>query len=523
MTRINTNIASMIAQRNLARSNSDLGVRLERLATGLRLNRGADDPAGLIASERLRANLKGVEQGVKNSERASGVIATTEASLAEASELLNSIKSLIVEAANSGGFSAAEIDANQRQIDSAIESITRISNTASFADLKLLDGSLGYTLSGVSSVSITKATINAAQFLGRADIQVDVEVIQSAQQGQLFLRGDFQSNPPFVPPSPTQGAIPESATIRLAGPDGVQELTFASGATLDEMVTAINSLAGSTGVSAVRVSAADITSGIRIFSREYGSNPFVSVERVGTKGAFLDQGVVRLINNGDPATLAYGNPAIVESATRDTGKDVVALINGALGTGRGLQISAKSSALDVDMLLTTAFATAVTTTPSTFRITGGGSLYQLGPQVNASQQINVGVQSITASRLGGTLNTLATGSTEFQFLSSLKSGGVNSLASGSFSNASDVIDNAIDEVATLRGRLGAFERNTLQTNIRSLESALENLTAANSQIRDADFAAETSALSRAQILSSAGTSILATANTSAQSVLQLLG
>ncbi|RMH30258.1 MAG: flagellin [Planctomycetota bacterium] len=526
MARINTNIPSLIAQRNLASANADLGVRLQRLATGLRLNRGADDPAGLIASERLRANLRGIEQGVKNSERASGVIATTEASLSEVSELLNSIKALVVEAANTGGFSPDEVTANQAQIDSAIDSITRISNTASFADLRLLDGGLGYTLSGVNSTQITKATVNGVQFLNRSNVQVDVEVIESAQQGTLYLRGDTTNGAVFTPAAAVNGQIPETATIRLGGPDGVQELTFISGTTLDDIVTAINNLAGSTGVQAARVSATDITSGIRIFSVEHGSKPFVSVEKVGTSGAFLDQGMVRLINNGDPGTLDYNNPAIVELASQDTGKDVVALINGALGTGRGLTISAKTSELDVDLLLDATFAQTVSGTPSTFRVTGGGSLYQLGPEVNATQQVNLGVQSIAATRLGGTLNTVPTGppgTTEFQFLSSLKSGGKNSLASGNFINASKIIDTAIDEVSSLRGRLGAFERNTLDTNIRSLQAALENVTAANSEIRDADFAEETSALTRAQVLSSAATSTLAAANTSAQNVLQLLG
>lgn len=518
MARINTNIASMIAQRNLAAANMDLGVRLQRLATGLRLNRGADDPAGLIASERLRSNLEGIEQGVKNSERASGVIATTEGALAEVSELLNSIKSLVIEAANTGGFSPAERDANQRQIDSAIDSISRISNTASFADLKLLNGELGYQLSGVSAADITKATVNAAQFLERENIQVDVEVVESAQQASLYLRGDTANGAVFTPPAGADGEVPETTTIRLAGPDGIQELTFVSGTTYDEIMLAINSFAGSTGVRAERVDPGDVTSGIRIFSTEYGSRQFVSVEAIGGSSALLDDGLVRLVDNGDPGTLDYTDPTIVEPANRDNGKDVVALINGAVGTGSGLLISTKTSELDMDLLLSEAFAINVSGVPTWFNIIGGGSLYQLGPEVNASQQVSIGVQSIAASRLGGTL----TGG-EFQFLSSLKSGGANSLASSNFISASKILETAIDEISNLRGRLGAFERNTLQTNIRSLEAALENVTAANSQIRDADFAAETSALTRAQILTNAGTTVLATANSSAQTVLQLLG
>ena len=111
MARINTNVSSLIAQTNLAKSNRSLEGQLQRLATGLRINRGADDPAGLIVSERLRSELRGIGQGIKNSERASSVIATAEGALAEVSELLNSIKALTVEAANTGAVSPEEIAA----------------------------------------------------------------------------------------------------------------------------------------------------------------------------------------------------------------------------------------------------------------------------------------------------------------------------------------------------------------------------------------------------------------------------
>ena len=156
MARINSNIPSLVAQEKLNRSQREMGVRLERLSSGLKINRGKDDPAGLIISERIRSNIRGIENGVKNAERASAMLSTTEAALSEVNDLLNSIRGLMVESANTGGNSKAERDANQLQIDSAIESITRISNTASFGSLKLLNGSLDYTLSGVrtSAVSI---------------------------------------------------------------------------------------------------------------------------------------------------------------------------------------------------------------------------------------------------------------------------------------------------------------------------------------------------------------------------------
>ena len=133
-----------------------------------------------------------------------------------------------------------------------------------------------------------------------------------------------------------------------------------------------------------------------------------------------------------------------------------------------------------------------------------------------------GIPSIAASYLGGTLTNGTV-----QYLSSLKTGQGNSIAdcvaAGDFTAASGILDKAIDEISTLRGRLGAFEKNVLQTNVSSMQSAFENLSASNSQIRDADFAEETSMLTRAQILSSSGTSVLGLANQQSQQVLQLLG
>jgi flagellin len=169
------------------------------------------------------------------------------------------------------------------------------------------------------------------------------------------------------------------------------------------------------------------------------------------------------------------------------------------------------------MDLSQSFATTVSGTPSSFRITGGGATFQLGPSITTTQQVGIGIQSVAASRIGGSSIEGAR-----YFLDSLKSGQANSLLLGRTAEASEVLDQAITEVSVLRGRLGAFERNTLQTNSRSLQIGLENITSSESKIRDTDFAAETAAMTRAQILQQAGTSVLATANSSAQNVLRLL-
>ena len=488
MARINTNVPSLIAQNNLSRSNNDLSTRLQRLATGLRINRGADDPAGLIVSERLRSEIKGMGQAIDNSERASSVIATTEGYLAEVADLLNSIKSLVVNSANTGGISQEEISANQLEIDSAIESITRISNTASFAGLQLLNGSLEYLTSGVDSSDIAGADIHGVQFGTNSSISVSVEVTQSAQAGSLFLS------------APT-GALTSSVTLEIAGKLGVQTLTFVSGTALSAVIAAVNTVRDTTGISANLRNGASQLSGLYFKSTDFGSDAFVSVRKIGSGGAFFQ-------TYSDPAGAAQ---------QRDSGRDVSAIINGALATGNGTTVSLNTPALAIDLDLSHAFATTVNGTPSTFNVTGGGAMFQLGPSITTTQQVGIGIQSVAASRIGGT-----TFVGDRYFLHSLKSGQSNSMILGRAAEASEVLDAAITEVSVMRGRLGAFERNTLQTNSRSLQIGLENITSSESKIRDTDFAAETAAMTRAQILQQAGTSVLATANSSAQNVLRLL-
>ena len=492
MARINTNLPSLIAQRQLTKNTGELSLRLQRLSTGLRINRGADDPAGLIVSERLRSEIKGLDQAISNSERASSVIATTEGYLAEISDLLNSVKALVVEAANTAGLSKEEIKANQLQIDSAIESITRISNTASFAGLQLLNGSLEYLTSGVATSAIAGVKIFGAQFGNQTTVPVQVEVISSAQVASLFLSGNTAGSP---------GALLSSVSIEVAGNLGVQSLSFVSGTALSAVVAAVNTLKESTGVSAALVDGADQTSGLTFNSTGYGSDQFVSVRKVGSGGAFFD------VFTAQAGTVAQ----------RDEGRDVVAIVNGALATGDGLTVSLNTPALSLEMLLDETYAQTLAS-PKNFHITGGGATFQLGPTITAAQQVGFGIHSVAASRLGGTtINGVR------HFLESLKTGQANSLVAGKASSAAKVLENAITDISILRGRLGAFERNTLQTNVASLQVGLENITASESQIRDADFAIETTMLTRAQILQQAGTSVLATANVSAQNVLALLG
>src|SRR5690349_15493736 len=183
MSRINTNIASMQAINRLTRNQSDLSTRLQRLSSGLKINSGKDAPAGLIASETMRSEINGINQAIDNSTRAGNVINTAEGALGEVSSLLLEVQSLTNEAANNGALSPDEIKANQLQVDSILNSVNRISNTTQFNGVKLLNGSLDYTTSGVASTAIDNVSINAAKLPDNGSTTITVEVTASAQLG----------------------------------------------------------------------------------------------------------------------------------------------------------------------------------------------------------------------------------------------------------------------------------------------------------------------------------------------------
>src|SRR5919205_2616726 len=151
MSRINTNVSSLIAQRVLRKNNESVNKSLERLSTGLKINKGADNPAGLIASENLRLEKAGIAQAIDNAERASNIIGTAEGGLAEVSSLLNELQGLVGQAANTGGLSKEELAANQLQVDSILGTVNRIAGSTAFQGTKLLNGNFAYQTSGVAA------------------------------------------------------------------------------------------------------------------------------------------------------------------------------------------------------------------------------------------------------------------------------------------------------------------------------------------------------------------------------------
>ncbi|HYE18908.1 MAG TPA: flagellin [Tepidisphaeraceae bacterium] len=465
MSRINTNVSSLIAQRVYNKNSQNLNTSLERLSTGLKINKGSDDPAGLIASENLRAEKVGISTAIDNAERASNIIGTAEGGLNEVSSLLNELQGLVGQAANSGGLSSEEKQANQLQVDSILGTINRIAASTSFQGKKLLNGSLDYTTSAVTSTAIDNLRVNAARLPDGSTQSVVVQVVASAQTAQVGY---------------TNGAIAgNTVTIEVAGNGGTEQLSFASGTAVSSIVTAVNAVKDATGVSAT-VSGSDI----RFESTEFGSAQFVSVKAIA--GTFAT------------------------TAAKDTGADASVTINGANATTAGKSVSYRSSNLDVEFEIDDTFNVPGNTT---FGITGGGATFSLGSKVTETDKASIGLASVSTGSLGDTANG---------FLSSLGSGGANALSGDNLTTAQKVLDKAVKQVSQLRGRLGAFQKFTIGSTVNALGVAYENASAAESAIRDTDFAEETSKLTRGQILSQAASTVLAQANSSPQSALALL-
>ena len=475
MSRIQTNVSALQALNRLTKNQGDLSTRLERLSTGLRVNRGKDAPAGLIASEAMRSEIVGINRAVQNSIRAHTVVNTAEGALNEVSALLLEVQALTNQAANSGGLSPQEIKANQLQVDSILSTINRIANTTTFNGHKLLDGQLDFQLSGVVGSAINVARVNAAHRPVTGAVPVSVQVVGSAKLGNLTFAAS------------QVGAVPTQ--IQVAGNLGVELFSFAPGTRTSGLALAINQQTGATGVSATVLA----NNQLKLQSTAYGSSQFVSVRTIA--GSFLD------------------------AHTR--GEDAGVLINGVRAQVDGLVASVRTGDSDISLTLSPTFAQ--TTAPpsgtgpggtSLFYITSCGARFQIGPEVRPQGQVQLGIGSVNTSQLGDGV---------VGFLNSIGTGGDNALTAGNTVQTQKVLDAALRQVATLRGRLGAFQKDILETNTNSLSVALENVTASESAIRDADFAEETAAMTRAQILVQANTSVLAQANSTPQSVLSLLG
>jgi flagellin len=318
MSRINTNTSSIIAVNVLNRNSTSLQTSLQRLSTGYRINSGKDDPAGLIASEALRSEQKATETAVSNAQRADNIIGTAEGALSEVSNLLVNLQGLVGNTANEAGLSQDEKDANQLQVDSILSTINRISNSASFEGVKLLNGTFDYTTSGLngSTSAFTSLSVNSAK-VGQSSLLVTVAVVQSAQTGALNFKG-------------SSTGLNGAATISIAGNKGTVQLSFASSTKSSAIMASVNQFTDSTGVSAKMSSD---NKSLTLLSTGYGASQFVSVQS-NNNASFNTESLTGVASNS-----SYGRNANLT-------------VNGTTATSDGLNVKAVfGDLLDINFTL----------------------------------------------------------------------------------------------------------------------------------------------------------------------------
>jgi flagellin len=494
--RINTNVTAMNALRNLQNVSTAVSTSIERLSSGLRINRAADDPAGLIISESLRSQIDGLSQAISNSQDAANLIKTAEGALTEVNSLLRNIRQLAVHAANTGVNDQVAVQADQTQIGSAINSIQRIAEQTQFGTKRLLDGSSGISAAVVDTARLSGIYIGGvfggvATQNGTVNIVVDSVATRASVSGAgLATYVDVNSLISSVNGTTTGNG----GTIVING----QSISVAGSDTVQTLINRINNVANTTGVSAA-FSVANGSGAILLTQQNYGANFAINLSESAT-----------ILGVGTSGTLVYGTDAtvtVVASAlVNGLSTSVVStFVGGRSSTDSGLRVT---DTYGNSILLTERANVAAATQYTVGTVTAGSLQFQIGS--NAGQTVTASLGNIRASNLG---NTTVAG----QNLSL-----VNVTTATGATDAIKVVDEAISQVSQLRANLGAFQKNTLESTVRYLGVSVENLSASESQIRDTNVASEVVTLTKNQIIQQAGTSVLAQANSAPQQVLALL-
>ena len=487
---INTNLASLNAQRNLTTSQSSLATSLQRLSSGLRINGAKDDAAGLAISDRLTSQINGSNQAARNANDGISLAQTAEGDLAQIGSNLQRVRELAVQASNASN-SASDRASLNNEATQLISEIDRVASSSSFNGVKLLDGSF-------TSQSFQVGANNTA------NDRISIASIASAKSASLGVGSgsSYSTASAGAAVGTTALAAGDLAingfSIGAATSDGVSFATpSASGIAV---AAAINAATGSTGVTATVGTTAVAGTTVTGFASATAAGDVkingVDIGALGAAGSAAERG------GQTAAAINAKSSQTGVTATFNTTTGAVAL---AAADGRNVTVT------------TTAAATAVKTGLGS----GGAAATTTSSAVSLSSAGSAGITISDVSGAGAAASGLTVG---FTAATATAGAGVSSLNLGTAAGAQSAlgtIDAALAGVNSSRAALGAYQ-NRFSSAVASLQTTSENLTASRSRIQDTDFAHETAALTRGQILQQAGTAILAQANSLPQGVLALL-
>jgi len=486
---INTNILSLNSQRNLNKSQEALQVSLQRLSSGLRINSAKDDAAGLAISERFTSQIRGLNQAVRNANDGISLAQTAEGALSEAGNILQRVRELAVQSANATN-SASDRQALQAEVGQLVSELDRISTATEFNGQKLLDGTFG--------AAVFQVGANANQ-----TIQTTTSNFRTAQYGNYRVEG--------VDSTGTSAQRIAGETLSVSGSLGT--LNFdESGASAQKVAEDVNAKSDQTGVSAFAKTEQAINfsaTGAYVLDvqSENAEAQQIAFTISGTDGNDGLAGAVTAFNDvasktGVTARVAEDGSGVV--LMNSNGNNII-LAEAANNTNTGT-IQVGEAVIPVG-----AAGGSGGEAPAEGETGPAGAVAYITGQVTFDSD-----KSFSVSGMAGATVTDATVASDLNSVANLD---ISSVEGANLALAT--VDSALATVSNQRAKFGAIQSRFTST-IANLATNAENLTAARSRVRDADFAQETAELTRAQILQQAGTAMLAQANVAPQNVLSLL-
>ncbi|MBD2858423.1 flagellin [Spongiibacter sp. KMU-158] len=483
---INTNIASLNAQRNLQRSQDTLSTSLQRLSTGLRINSAKDDAAGLAISTRFTTQINGLNQAVRNANDGISLAQTGESALDEMTNNMQRIRELAIQSANATN-SASDRAALDSEVQQRLAEIDRIASQTSFNGRKVLDGSFGSAAFQIGA--------NVGETIG-LDLQTSMRL---DSMGSISAATSADLTSAMAGTAATSAtAVFDASAAGLLSNFGTNEVSF------DVDGITVTLTADYTGDAAQLAADIGSTIGGGYSVAADGNNITITNLTTGSGNAIVVDAYDNDPNNDGASAVADFTGSVVSTDGADAVAAGVTLSDLTIAIGDGDAVSVAAGSYTSTDDLVAAINTALGS-DATAEVNDDGTF-----------TINAGSESIT---FGGTdAATLG--------LSDATASGNLSAANVTTVDASNEmirrIDSALSSVSDLRSTFGAVQ-NRFESTITNLQTISENLSASRGRILDADFASETANLTKAQILQQAGTSVLAQANSLPQAALSLLG
>jgi flagellin len=488
---INTNVASLNAQRNLSTSQASLNTSIQRLSSGLRINSAKDDAAGLAISDRMNSQIRGMNQATRNANDGVSMAQTAEGALSSSGDMLQRIRELAVQSSNSSN-SSSDRKALQTEVTQLTSELNRIAGTTEFNGTKLLDGSMGTANFQVGANANQLISMTGANFT-------------TSTYGDNRLVNDA--------PKPTADGAYTGGALTVNGFQGSKDVTINDNDSSKAVAASINAASADTGVTATAQTNAmlgvsqDKAYAIKLNSDNSDPTNAVTVSfttgKTGAGGKLSADDAASAISAFNAQTAKTG-----VTASYDATNSAIKLTN---ANGENIKLDNESTAGNtVDVANYKADGSA--DTANKMNIDNAGTSVVQG-------QITLDSEQSFSIKDGSALSLDAAGAKGSSKLNSVANIDVSSFDGAQL--AIKIADAALSSVNGQRAQLGALQ-SRFSSAISNLQSSTENLSASRSRIVDTDFASETANMTRGQILQQAGTSMLAQANSLPNGVLSLL-